>query len=643
MRKMIFCILSLLFFLHANAQITINEARGWLESAYVIWHPLSGADSYNVYYTGEEITDQKIDSQLIRSYDGYYRADIPGLAAGDYSFKVVPVIGGTENATDAATTSSLIVISQIREGFAFNNGSLPGAYKANGTLKEGAQILYINNNTAKTVTLNIITDSKGTTDTVTGIAKILEIKGKGYDRTPLCVRFIGKVLKENIDVIKDNMYLDLQGSKSLLEAEENNKGPLFNVTLEGVGDDATLYGFGLNLKRTAYVEIRNLGFMLWGGGSDGDAISMDTDNFYVWVHNNDLFYGEPGGDADQVKGDGSIDMKYNSTYITISFNHFWDSGKAMGCGGATGEDNQLYITFHHNWFDHSDSRMPRLTYTNAHVYNNFYDGVSTYGIGTSRYSSAFVENNYFRGSYRPMLIPGQGTDVWEGGMDFSGSSFTEQDGGMTKAYNNALNGGNAENNLSYFNQNTTPVSGQLDAYEVTDPVATVPGSVAAVRGGYTYNNFDTEAGMYEYTAELPEAARNTILNLAGRTNGGDFTFTFNNTVEDGNKSVITALNDSILNYNTYYGSYRKDTSRSDIEAPAENAQLKVYPNPVSQYLYLSSDVPVVEINIYSLTGILLINSKTDITAIDISNLPQGTYCVAVRTETGMSRKMVIKN
>jgi pectate lyase len=31
------------------------------------------------------------------------------------------------------------------------------------------------------------------------------------------------------------------------------------------------------------------------------------------VHNNDFFYGAPGGDADQVKGDGSIDMKYNTT------------------------------------------------------------------------------------------------------------------------------------------------------------------------------------------------------------------------------------------------------------------------------------------------------------------------------------------
>jgi len=66
----------------------INEASGWLESAFVKWQPVSGAQTYNVYYTGQGQTDKKIDDQLIRSYGSYFRADIPGLQAGTYTVKV---------------------------------------------------------------------------------------------------------------------------------------------------------------------------------------------------------------------------------------------------------------------------------------------------------------------------------------------------------------------------------------------------------------------------------------------------------------------------------------------------------------------------------------------------------------------------
>ena len=77
------------------------------------------------------------------------------------------------------------------------------------------------------------------------------------------------------------------------------------MTIEGIGDDAYAYGWGLLLRYVGNVEVRNLGLMLF----PDDGISMDTGNVNVWVHNNDLFYGTAGGDADQAKGDGSTDLK----------------------------------------------------------------------------------------------------------------------------------------------------------------------------------------------------------------------------------------------------------------------------------------------------------------------------------------------
>jgi pectate lyase len=106
----------------------------------------------------------------------------------------------------------------------------------------------------------------------------------------------------------------------------------------------------------------------------------------------------------------------------------------MGCGGATGETSNLKISFHHNWFDHVDSRAPRLHYITAHVYNNYYDGVAKYSVGNTTETSAFVEANYFRNSDRPMMISGQGTDTYNsanGTYTLSGT-FSGQAGGMIR-------------------------------------------------------------------------------------------------------------------------------------------------------------------------------------------------------------------
>ena len=113
---------------------------------------------------------------------------------------------------------------------------------------------------------------------------------------------------------------------------------------------------------------------------EGDNIGLQQDNSYIWVHNCDLFYGHAGSDGDQAKGDGALDAK-RSKYLTISYNHFWDTGKSNLLGLGEGTTADYYATYHHNWYDHSDSRHPRVRFFSTHVYNNYYDGVSKYGVG----------------------------------------------------------------------------------------------------------------------------------------------------------------------------------------------------------------------------------------------------------------------
>ena len=472
--------------------IQITEAKGWQESAYLKWAPFEGASSYNVY-----VDDKKIDAQLVRQYASYYRADILGLKEGTYSVKVVPVNAEGAEIAGANTASNLVVKSYNREGFAHFKYDGVGAYNNDGTLKAGAKVLYITARSAKTVSTTVNT---GKLETITGLQSIIDAYSKGKDKTPIAFRFIGKI-----------SLSDLDHTSSSAEGLQI-KGATMNMTFEGVGDDATVYGFGFLLRDVKSVEFRNLAIMR----CLDDAMSLDTNNSHVWIHNMDLFYGKKGGAADQAKGDGTVDIKANSQYITVAYNRFWDNGKASMCGMKT-ESGPNYITYHHNWFDHSDSRMARIRTMSVHMYNNYYLHNDVYGVGATMGSSVFMESNYFDATKRPIMSSRQGTDA-KGDGTFSG-----ENGGLIKAYGNVF--ANKPANFSYvpYAENNT----SFDAYEVSAPSEQVPSSVKTLVGGTSYDNFDTNPSlMYAYAADKATDVPSIVEGFygAGRLNHGDIDF-----------------------------------------------------------------------------------------------------------------------
>ena len=472
--------------------IQITEAKGWQESAYLKWAPFEGASSYNVY-----VDDKKIDAQLIRQYASYYRADVLGLKAGTYSVKVVPVNAEGTEITGANTASNLVVKSFNREGFAHFKYDGVGAYNNDGTLKAGAKVLYITAKTAKTVSTTVNT---GKSETITGLQSIIDAYSKGKDKTPIAFRIIGKVNLSDLDHISSSAEgLQIKGAK-------------MNMTFEGVGDDATVYGFGFLLREAESVEFRNFAIMR----CLDDAMSLDTKNSHVWIHNMDLFYGKKGSAADQAKGDGTVDIKGDSKYVTVAYNRFWDNGKASMCGMKS-ETGENWITYHHNWFDHSDSRMARVRTMSVHMYNNYYQHCDVYGIGATSGSSIFMESNYFDAVKRPIMSSLQGTDA-KGDGTFSGEK-----GGLIKAYGNVFT--NKPDNFCYipYAENNT----SFDAYEVSNPREQVPVSVKTLVGGTSYNNFDTNSSlMYAYAADKAEDVPAIVEGFygAGRLNHGDIDF-----------------------------------------------------------------------------------------------------------------------
>ncbi|MDP4272478.1 MAG: T9SS type A sorting domain-containing protein, partial [Bacteroidota bacterium] len=323
----------------------------------------------------------------------------------------------------------------------------------------------------------------------------------------------------------------------------------------------------------------------------GDDFGLQQDTDHIWVHNCDMFYGNAGSDADQIKGDGALDCK-GSTYVTFSYNHFWDNGKCNLLGLSEGTTTGLYVTFHHNWYDHSDSRHPRVRYYSAHIYNNYFDGNAKYGSGSTMGSSLFVEGNYYRNCKHPMMISMQGTDVWNETTKKNDptnmGTFSGEDGGIIKAFNNTFDASIGTNNMrfvAYGDPNAAyNVAGVIsstvdfDAYLATSRDEQVPATVKSYQGANTYNNFDTDATLYVKTLapDAPEVAKTKVMQYAGRVEGGDLKWSFNNSVDDASYLVNTALKTAITNYTTalvsVQGESGSSSSSQTLSTPSNNNQ-----------------------------------------------------------------------
>lgn len=525
--KIIFAFLLFVLPVVMFGQVHIVSAGGWHESAYTTF-TIGDYENVNVYAVPESGEAVKLDKELVRTYDGYVRADAVGLTPGKWTLRIVPVSSGDEQVSAAVETDLIDVTAFDRSGFAHHQwtGGV-GAYKDNGTLKDNAIVLYLTRKTAKTMSA-VIAGAKQ--NPCVGIQHIIDGYQKGVETRPLVIRVLGTIFLSDLD--------SLGSSEEGLQIKGRKGYSPINMTIEGIGDDATFKGFGLLIRNSTSVEVRNLGFMR----AMDDGVSMDTENSHIWLHNCDFFYGKQGS-GDHIKGDGSADTKAQSTMVTVSYNHFFDTGKTFLCGQGT-ESADKYVTYHHNWFDHSDSRHPRVRTMSVHVYNNYYDGNAKYGIGATMGASIFAEANYFRNTKKPMLISMQGTDTKMGADETNAPTFSNEDGGIIKAFNNVMTG-----SYTYAPYNRTNYV-HFDAYEVASRAEQVPSNVVCKKGGTSYNNFDTDGSiMYSYSADAASDVPSVVTGErgAGRLGHGDFKWSFPNS-EDTNYELITALSSAIDDY-----------------------------------------------------------------------------------------------
>ncbi len=461
-----------------------------------------------------------VDAPLIRSLDGSTaRVDILGLAGGSsYDFLIVTGDG------EELTATSVSIGAYDRSGYAhFGYDEGVGAYRDDGTLKEGALVLYLTEGNKNDVLASAYVDGqtvdispylKSGDTQYTGIGQLLNTgRFSGSDRfevgiAKLCqvygavtIRVLGTVAaQQNADGTSTILGLTDYNSRGNggTPGDNGRMARMVNahdLTVEGVGEDAVLEGWGLHFIADdannllpgsgESFEVRNLTFRNYPedavgmeGQQEGNADGVLTDPVQrCWIHHNSFYpgYCANPAESDKAEGDGSCDFK-RGRYYTLSYNYFVDCHKTnlIGSGDSS---LQFDITFHHNYWENCGSRMPLVRNTNLHFYNNYIsnDISLTYGstgtkLGLSYVSSVransfvFTENNYYDGCKNVVLV---------------------QSGGVVKAYGNTYYACLEEDNSVKVSSRQEKVTNHC-AYRAL---------------GIDYSGFDTDPTLFYYDAE----------------------------------------------------------------------------------------------------------------------------------------------
>lgn len=191
-------------------------------------------------------------------------------------------------------------------------------------------------------------------------------------------------------------------------------------------DGAQITGGGLDVDGVSNVIIRNIAFSGW----DDDAVNVQEGSTNVWIDHNSFTNGY----------DGAVDVKRESDFVTISWNHFFDHDKTSLVGHSddhTEDIGHLRVTYHHNYFDGTDTRHPRVRFGNpVHVYNNYYRDNDEYGVASTMGGGVLVEGNYFEDVDNPTHTGYADSDVGaveESGNVFDGSGEPETGGGTVES------------------------------------------------------------------------------------------------------------------------------------------------------------------------------------------------------------------
>lgn len=170
-----------------------------------------------------------------------------------------------------------------------------------------------------------------------------------------------------------------------------------NKTIIGVGKASGLMHGGFNLNTVQNVIIRNLTIRdsyvegdEEGKTQDYDGVQVD-DSHHVWIDHCHF----------HRMGDGILDLRKTTDYVTVSWNIMSDHNKVFGLGW-TEQTDKLHVTIHHNWIRNTKQRNPSFDNGTGHLYNNLLQNITSYGNYARGKTKLVVENSVFEKVRNPL-------------------------------------------------------------------------------------------------------------------------------------------------------------------------------------------------------------------------------------------------
>ena len=290
-----------------------------------------------------------------------------------------------------------------------------------------------------------------------------------------------------------------------------------NITIYGT-NSFRMQNVGFFLNEANNIIIRNVYIVQPKADNGADGISMQESK-NVWVDH--CTFESVNSTKDYE--DGSCDVTHETSGVTISWCHYIRTQKSslVGHSNSASADKAITITMHHNWFEDSSSRHPRVRFGRAHVFNNFYDNVTTYGVGSAYEAMVLVEHNSFDGVRLPI-------DICTFPAKKSGSSWvsnlTGSVAGYAYAYENHYTNipADASDPYPFINVEYTSYGGSKLATPLTYEDFKPSYSYVVDAADRVPEIVTTGAGVGRLTgyAEAPIAADNGGMGTGGGDNGG---------------------------------------------------------------------------------------------------------------------------
>ena len=208
------------------------------------------------------------------------------------------------------------------------------------------------------------------------------------------------IIKVTATITQENTTA--QGATSLVYQIVPNS--INNVTFIGANQNAIFDGVGINFKSCNNVIVQNLTIHHPSKilKNEKDCLEFNKCN-YVWVDHCELYNDAPTSSSEKDYYDGLIDVKNESSHVTISYNYIHDAWKTSLVGSGPDDLCETRtITYHHNIFENVNSRVPAIRSGYGHIYNNYYKDIKSSGANCRIEADVYIEDNIFENCKKPI-------------------------------------------------------------------------------------------------------------------------------------------------------------------------------------------------------------------------------------------------